>query len=241
MAVCTKCGATVEPGAPNCPSCGAAIAPGTAVAAPKTSALAVSALIFGILGIICIVPIVGLVALILGISALVAIRRRPEVLTGSGMAIAGVVLGGLQILVSTLIVVAIAVPNFLAAKNRGQQKRTMSDMRTMATAVEAYAVDNNFYPDARSISELRPHLEPIYLRTVPSLDGWENEYRFESWTDDFGPPAFYRIGSSGRDGEWEYQDIRDYPHSEATTSFNADIIYENGIFIQWPQGVQGFD
>ena len=40
------------------------------------------------------------------------------------------------------ILAAIAIPNLLNAVQRGKQKRTMSDMRALATAVEAYAVDN---------------------------------------------------------------------------------------------------
>ena len=47
------------------------------------------------------------------------------------------------------ILAAIAIPNLLNAVQRGKQKRSMSDMRTMATAVEAYAVDNNYYPAAQ--------------------------------------------------------------------------------------------
>ena len=39
------------------------------------------------------------------------------------------------------ILAAIAVPNLLNAVQRGKQKRTMSDMRALATAIEAYAVD----------------------------------------------------------------------------------------------------
>src|ERR1700737_417601 len=46
------------------------------------------------------------------------------------------------------ILAAIAIPNLLNAVQRGKQKRTMSDMRALATAVEAYAVDNNVYPTA---------------------------------------------------------------------------------------------
>ena len=46
------------------------------------------------------------------------------------------------------ILAAIAIPNLLNAVQRGKQKRTMSDMRALATAVEAYAVDNNNYPQA---------------------------------------------------------------------------------------------
>ena len=46
------------------------------------------------------------------------------------------------------IIAAIAIPNLLNAIQRGKQKRTMADMRAVGTAVEAYAVDNNFYPAA---------------------------------------------------------------------------------------------
>ena len=46
------------------------------------------------------------------------------------------------------ILAAIAIPNLLSAVQRGRQKRSMSDMRTLATAVESYSVDNNVYPSA---------------------------------------------------------------------------------------------
>src|SRR5207302_3102818 len=46
------------------------------------------------------------------------------------------------------ILAAIAIPNLLSAVQRGRQKRSMSDMRTLATAVESYSVDNNNYPSA---------------------------------------------------------------------------------------------
>ena len=39
------------------------------------------------------------------------------------------------------ILAAIAIPNLLNAVQRGKQKRSMSDMRTLATAIESYAVD----------------------------------------------------------------------------------------------------
>jgi prepilin-type N-terminal cleavage/methylation domain-containing protein len=43
------------------------------------------------------------------------------------------------------ILAAIAVPNFLEAQTRAKVSRVKSDMRSLATAVEAYAVDNNHY------------------------------------------------------------------------------------------------
>lgn len=44
------------------------------------------------------------------------------------------------------ILAAIAVPNFLEAQVRSKCSRVKADMRTIATAMESYAVDNNKYP-----------------------------------------------------------------------------------------------
>jgi len=44
------------------------------------------------------------------------------------------------------ILAAIAVPNFLEAQTRSKVSRVKSDMRSLATAIEAYQVDWNKYP-----------------------------------------------------------------------------------------------
>ena len=44
------------------------------------------------------------------------------------------------------ILAAIAVPNFLEAQTRSKVSRVKADMRSIATAIEAYAVDANHYP-----------------------------------------------------------------------------------------------
>ena len=44
------------------------------------------------------------------------------------------------------ILAAIAVPNFLEAQVRAKATRAKADLRTLATAVEAYAIDWNKYP-----------------------------------------------------------------------------------------------
>lgn len=48
------------------------------------------------------------------------------------------------------ILAAIAVPNFLEAQVRAKVSRAKADMRTIATAVETYVVDNNRPPVRRS-------------------------------------------------------------------------------------------
>ena len=56
-------------------------------------------------------------------------------------------------LIELLIVIAIiailaliAIPNFLEAQTRSKVSRVQADMRSVATALEAYFVDNNAYP-----------------------------------------------------------------------------------------------
>jgi len=44
------------------------------------------------------------------------------------------------------ILAAIAVPNFLEAQVRAKVSRVRADMRSIATAIEAYSVDTNMYP-----------------------------------------------------------------------------------------------
>jgi len=51
------------------------------------------------------------------------------------------------------ILAAIAVPNFLEAQTRSKVSRTRADARTIVTAIEAYAVDNNKYP----VPEFHPY------------------------------------------------------------------------------------
>lgn len=47
------------------------------------------------------------------------------------------------------ILAAIAVPNFLEAQTRAKVSRVRADCRTIVTALETYAVDNNKYPIPR--------------------------------------------------------------------------------------------
>jgi prepilin-type N-terminal cleavage/methylation domain-containing protein len=61
---------------------------------------------------------------------------------------AGFTLIELLIVVAIIaILAAIAVPNFLEAQTRSKVSRVKADMRSLNTALEAYVVDYNGYPD----------------------------------------------------------------------------------------------
>jgi len=129
------------------------------------------------------------------------------------------------------IIAAIAIPNLLNAIDRGKQKRTMADMRSIGTAIESYAVDNNFYPKGMSnanAATISGFVSPIYIKTVPTTDGWNN-----TWDADSAAHGNqYTITSAAKDATQGAQT------GGQTTDFNCDILFANGQFYQWPQGTQ---
>jgi type II secretion system protein G len=128
------------------------------------------------------------------------------------------------------IIAAIAIPNLLNAIDRGKQKRTMADMRSIGTAVESYAIDNNFYPTASTIGVLSAaatNVAPIYIKVVPQQDGWRHDFIVDSTT------LGYTIGSGGKDGGA----ITGFVPG-ASGNFNDPIVFMGGQFAAWPEGVQ---
>jgi type II secretion system protein G len=126
------------------------------------------------------------------------------------------------------IIAAIAIPNLLNAIDRGKQKRTMADMRSIGTAVESFAVDNNVYPVAATPAILKPIIENgAYMKTMPSVDGWQNAFLVDSAT------TGYTLQSPGKLGV-----NNGCVSGTLTTLFTADICFQNGQFIQYPNGGQ---
>jgi general secretion pathway protein G len=129
------------------------------------------------------------------------------------------------------IIAAIAIPNLLNAIDRGKQKRTMADMRSIGTAVESYAVDNNFYPKGMAnvgSAGISTHVSPIYMKTVPTADGWNNAWHIDS----NATGNQYTITSYAKDG------ANGTNTGGQTTDFNCDLVFAGGQFFQWPQGTQ---
>src|SRR5437667_50778 len=82
------------------------------------------------------------------------------------------------------IIAAIAIPNLLNAIDRSKQKRTMADIRSVGTAVEEYAIDNNFYPVQVTQGDIATAvaglLEPTYIKLAPKVDGWNFQIQYGS-------------------------------------------------------------
>ncbi|HEX8172583.1 MAG TPA: prepilin-type N-terminal cleavage/methylation domain-containing protein [Thermoanaerobaculia bacterium] len=136
------------------------------------------------------------------------------------------------------ILAAIAIPNLITAMSRARQKRTMADIRAMALAWEARATEVGHYNPAGfticcSVAipsdSLEQVLVPTYIKQMVDKDGWRNPLVFA--TDSLG--TSYLIRSYGRDGAPDSN-----PQGGGTTSFAEDIIYSNGQFVQYPEGIQ---
>ncbi len=149
------------------------------------------------------------------------------------------------------ILAAIAIPNLLTAMQRSKQKRTMADMRAIATAWEARATDMNTYGAAGTsgatfawpannvtFTGLLGLLTPTYIKSLPQNDGWGRPYGFamDKAVNVSNAAQAYGIRSSGKDGAFESGGS--YTVGTATSVFDCDIVYSNGSFIQWPEGMQ---
>lgn len=127
------------------------------------------------------------------------------------------------------VVAAIALPNVVSAIQRARQSRTMTDMRTIGGALVLYEQDYVDYPieaSLGSVEDLRTFLQP-YMGDFRSTDGWRRPYWYTS------DGHFYTLISYGLDGN------ADPPYTKGPTHrFEDDIVMSEGIFIQWPEGVQ---
>ena len=125
------------------------------------------------------------------------------------------------------IIAAIAIPNLLNAIDRGKQKRTMADMRSIGTAIESYAVDNNVYPNTTSMATLQTIVQTgAYMKNMPTVDGWNNTFSVDTVSTQ------YTLLSTGKDGTGSTCT------AGTTNSFNDEICFINGQFLRYPAGSQ---
>ena len=129
------------------------------------------------------------------------------------------------------IIAAIAIPNLLNAIQRGKQKRTMGDMRTVATANESYSIDNNQYYVLTGVaSGLAGGLEPTYVKKIPSRDGWTTDFQYVGINSEYTVTSYGKDRAAGGGAT---------PAANGgTTDFNNEIIFSTGSFVQFPDGTQ---
>ena len=126
------------------------------------------------------------------------------------------------------IIAVLAIPTLISAIQRSRQSRTVADIRMISEGIEAYQNDHAFYPviENGTVSMLGTDLE-VYIRKFNDLDAWAEPIYYES------DGTHYLVISLGWNG------VSNLPYVEGPTrTFDADIVFSDGNFIQWPEGPQ---
>jgi hypothetical protein len=134
---------------------------------PKTSGLAIWSLVLGILSLICFSIFAAIPGVICGHKALKCIKFSGGTLDGQGLAIGGLVTGYLGILVAVVMIptlIAIAIPNFVRARQTVQENVCINNLRMIDAAKQQWALkQGKTSTDTPKWEDLQPY--------IPALNG----------------------------------------------------------------------
>jgi type II secretion system protein G len=145
------------------------------------------------------------------------------------------------------ILAAMIIPNLLDAMQKAKQKKTLADERIVGTAMFAWmtdeigaaaagqantSIDLSKYPPITT-GDLRTLLVPVYIETIPILDGWKTPYDYYCNVDDLHARNVLAVSSGGADGTLDgpVYDVEGFD----PTDYDQDIIWTDGFFARWPQ------
>ena len=114
--------------------------PTTPTSPAKTSGVAITSLVLGILGVFTC-GITALIGLIFGIIAMVKVKNSGGKLGGGGIALAGVIVSGI-FLVMIPLSAALMLPALAQAKQKAQAIQCANNLKQLALAVRIYSGDN---------------------------------------------------------------------------------------------------
>lgn len=126
------------------------------------------------------------------------------------------------------IVAAIATPRLMAAIDRGRQRRTMADMRSIAAANGIYRVDRGCYADVLVRFEGTQPAGPVYMQDPPANDAWGTPFAYA------GSTASFTINSLGSDRVAGPP----APTNWLNAPYEPDLRMTNGVFTQAPTGAE---
>ena len=111
------------------------------IATPRTAGLAIASLVLGILSVTCLSILAGIPALILGIVALNKVGQSAGTLTGKGISIAGIVMGGISFALIPIMAIgaALLVPAVSSARDKAQEVQCLYNVRQCTLACLNYA------------------------------------------------------------------------------------------------------
>ncbi len=121
----------------------------------QTAGIAVTSMVLGILGMLCFGPLCSIPAVICGHMAKSKIKQNRDALSGDGMALAGLILGYVQIGLMVIMIplwIAIMLPALAKAKGTAQVAMCVGNMNRIESAKEMVAMQHR-YDDGATIPE----------------------------------------------------------------------------------------
>jgi hypothetical protein len=121
----------------------------TAIAPQSTNGLAIASLVLAIAGAFLLFGIGALLAVFLGHIALGQVKRSGGTQGGRGLAVAGLVIGYIELLVIAVVIAIIAI-GAAGSSAEYQVEACEVDLRTLQTAVAAYNAELGAYPSVEA-------------------------------------------------------------------------------------------
>ena len=113
---------------------------------PKTNKLAISSLVLGILGLVlCVIGILfAIPGLICGIMGMKRVKNSGGMEKGHGLAVVGTVLSAIALVIFPIVglMAAVAVPNFVKARDTALRNGCVANLRTIDGAKATWALEN---------------------------------------------------------------------------------------------------
>ncbi|MFO8058965.1 MAG: DUF4190 domain-containing protein [bacterium] len=150
------------PGAPGQPPYGAQYGARPPMQqGPKTSGLAIAALVLGILG-FCSYGFLGIIGLILGLVAISQINKSEGQTGGKGLAIAGSITGGASLILGVGLIAALVIPNFMKMQAKSKQSEAKTNLGSIFNLETAYFGEHNTYGDSFDLIGWSPAGQNLY-------------------------------------------------------------------------------
>jgi type II secretory pathway pseudopilin PulG len=148
---------------------------------PQSSGMAISSLVCGVLGFFTL-GLTAIPAIITGHMARSRINKSAGALGGGGVALAGLILGYLCLVLTTVAILAsLAVPAFSSMQQKAVQAKTMSNAKQIVVGIKLYAAEHegSLPPSLETLVE-EQHLDPSLLSFRPQTkssndhgQGWD--------------------------------------------------------------------
>ncbi len=196
----------------------------------QTSGKAIASLVLGLFTFV-FCCLTGIPALIFGILGLNDINNPKKRVTGKGMAITGIVLGGLSML-AVPIQIALLLPAVQAAREAARRAQCVNNQKQIALAISNYESANSKFPPAAKCDANGKPLLSWRVLILPYLDqqGLYSQFHLdEPWDSPNNKPLADRMPEV-------FKCPSETALSQGLTTYQV-IVDPRGIFTREPTGV----